>query len=208
MTEIYFLSELKKELQAGSKFTLPSGKKVNHSLVHKLLGSGETRCSCCGLEATYLQVKKVYHFNQTFYELNCYGTSQAGNPMIFTADHIYPKSKGGPDDLSNLQLMCIKCNQAKKDVVEREKQTVSYFDLEQIQGTLHQYVKTKLVPQRQAKIQTAFKKLVATRVKEYGHKHIHKAEFEKVIWPQFVEATNVQAYIIKDFRVNTVYTCE
>lgn len=50
------------------------------------------------------------------------GMDRAGNIHIdlctkdfypLTVDHIIPKSKGGPDDLENLQPMCTKCNTKK-----------------------------------------------------------------------------------------------
>jgi ATP adenylyltransferase len=30
-------------------------------------------------------------------------------------DHIVPRNKGGPDDLSNLQALCYRCNAMKRD---------------------------------------------------------------------------------------------
>jgi len=35
---------------------------------------------------------------------------------LMTVDHIKPKSKGGTDELVNLQPMCLRCNQKKKDI--------------------------------------------------------------------------------------------
>jgi 5-methylcytosine-specific restriction endonuclease McrA len=34
---------------------------------------------------------------------------------LMTIDHIYPKSKGGTNDLNNLQPMCQTCNSKKSD---------------------------------------------------------------------------------------------
>lgn len=35
--------------------------------------------------------------------------------ILFTKDHQYPKSRGGSDDIDNLQTMCFPCNHAKSD---------------------------------------------------------------------------------------------
>lgn len=47
--------------------------------------------------------------------LNLYHRNQRGNPqlLLMTQDHIIPVSKGGTNDLDNLQTMCTQCNQAK-----------------------------------------------------------------------------------------------
>ena len=63
-------------------------------------------CVSCGLEATQLAVGKekngslhVDVYTDDFYPL--------------TVDHIIPKSKGGSDELVNLDPMCARCNFAK-----------------------------------------------------------------------------------------------
>lgn len=35
--------------------------------------------------------------------------------MLFTKDHIHPRSKGGANSLKNYQPMCSPCNGAKAD---------------------------------------------------------------------------------------------
>lgn len=37
--------------------------------------------------------------------------------ILMTKDHIFPKSKGGKDHISNMQTMCYYCNQKKGDKV-------------------------------------------------------------------------------------------
>lgn len=39
-----------------------------------------------------------------------------GNEVMLTRDHIYPKSKGGLDNIKNYQVLCVKCNQKKADL--------------------------------------------------------------------------------------------
>jgi len=40
---------------------------------------------------------------------------KCGREVRLTIDHRIPKSKGGTDNLSNLQSMCDPCNQEKAD---------------------------------------------------------------------------------------------
>lgn len=41
--------------------------------------------------------------------------------VLMTKDHIFPKSKGGKDHLSNLQTMCLECNLIKADSIEEKE---------------------------------------------------------------------------------------
>ncbi len=38
--------------------------------------------------------------------------------MKLEVDHIMPVSRGGSDDISNLQLLCFECNRGKSDRVD------------------------------------------------------------------------------------------
>ena len=43
----------------------------------------------------------------------CNGCEEHFKPRYFEVDHIIPKSKGGTDHISNLQLLCGPCNKFK-----------------------------------------------------------------------------------------------
>lgn len=70
-------------------------------------------CTCvdCGLEGTYFL--KVRGNPMESWHFNLYGIDADGERILFTKDHIHPKSKGGPDSIDNMQTMCVRCN-AKK----------------------------------------------------------------------------------------------
>lgn len=46
---------------------------------------------------------------------NVYGIDKEGDNVLLTKDHIYPKSKGGLDNIKNYQVLCEKCNLDKQD---------------------------------------------------------------------------------------------
>lgn len=71
-------------------------------------------CVCCGLKGTIMALDlcdghKSPHFN-------LYG-KRNGKLVLFTRDHIQPKSKGGQDSQKNYQTMCETCNKKKRDRV-------------------------------------------------------------------------------------------
>ena len=72
-------------------------------------------CPCCGLKATHFALERSG--NAKRYHLNLYG-SFGNEEVLFTKDHIVPKSRGGKDELSNYQTMCLKCNNKKGASVE------------------------------------------------------------------------------------------
>lgn len=77
----------------------------------KLLGRTQ-KCACCGVEGKFFWLEssgaRPPHFN-------LYGVFKSGRAVLMTMDHITPKSKGGKTEESNLQLLCSRCNEVKKD---------------------------------------------------------------------------------------------
>ena len=53
--------------------------------------------------------------------LDLYGIDKDGDLHMITIDHIKPKSKGGPDHVSNYAPMCYVCNQTKADTWSETK---------------------------------------------------------------------------------------
>lgn len=74
-------------------------------------------CTCvkCGLKASYFEKDRMS--NETSYHLNLYGVDSQGNEVMFTKDHILPKSKGGKDYITNYQPMCERCNVNKSSTM-------------------------------------------------------------------------------------------
>ena len=71
-----------------------------------------TKCVTCGLQATFLAAERDDTLATDKYHLNMYGVVD-GEDILFTKDHIIPKSKGGANKLSNYQTMCTRCNSEK-----------------------------------------------------------------------------------------------
>lgn len=68
------------------------------------------KCVSCGAECTYAKLQK--NVGDERYHLEFY-VVEDGKEMIFTKDHIKPRSLGGQNALGNYQPMCRKCNVKK-----------------------------------------------------------------------------------------------
>ncbi len=75
-----------------------------------------TICSACGLKGKFFTLE--YHEGAFQWHFALYGEKE-GVPVLFTKDHIKPRSLGGKATLANLQPMCKPCNQAKGNTYEK-----------------------------------------------------------------------------------------
>jgi len=92
--------------------------EVNNLRIQCFREKGLT-CANCSLEASFAALELVQSPNYNGWALNFYGLRD-GVEIIFTKDHIYPRSKGGPDEMDNLQPMCWPCNLRKgNNVVQK-----------------------------------------------------------------------------------------
>ena len=71
-----------------------------------------TKCSCCGLEASYFAIERndEDEVRGRPYHLNLWGVNKDGEEVLFTHDHILARALGGKDEISNTQTMCTWCN--------------------------------------------------------------------------------------------------
>ncbi|MGV8131884.1 MAG: HNH endonuclease [Candidatus Pacearchaeota archaeon] len=72
-----------------------------------------TTCVTCGLKANYFALERD-NKQKAMPHLNLYALVN-GKEIMMTIDHIIPKSKGGSNDMENLQPMCSNCNEKKGD---------------------------------------------------------------------------------------------
>ena len=87
--------------------------KVRMNSIRYHLFARERVCACCGRIGTVmmLDVHGCYYSRAHF---NLYAV-QGNKLILMTRDHIIPRSKGGTDNLDNLQTLCTKCNNKKGD---------------------------------------------------------------------------------------------
>ena len=112
----YALATLRSEWETGlRKVTLEgfTAKLTSHRL-QLFFTKGEV-CVRCGLEGEFFRLET--HAEGIPPHLNLYG-SKNGKVILFTKDHIIPKSKGGANSMENYQTMCAPCNGKKADKLE------------------------------------------------------------------------------------------
>ena len=82
------------------------------------------KCVECGRVGTVFRVERASAATNHKYarwHLNLYCIKKTGGKVMMTADHIVPKSRGGPTTLENLQPMCAPCNSRKGNLLPGEE---------------------------------------------------------------------------------------
>ncbi len=89
---------------------------------YKVYAQKGVTCVTCGLKATHFalerdrikseRAQKTPFDNVYPWHLNLYAQKD-DKEILMTIDHIIPKSKGGTNDMANLQPMCCHCNVKK-----------------------------------------------------------------------------------------------
>ena len=77
----------------------------------------------CGATGAYFKMERSPgppHILYSEWHLNLYAIDKNGKEVLMTKDHRYPRSKGGPDTLDNLDPMCTVCNSRKADKIKEE----------------------------------------------------------------------------------------
>jgi hypothetical protein len=72
------------------------------------------KCDMCKLEARYFVLEKSDTNENNIFHFNLYTIDKKTKKEIyFNIDHIKPRSKGGKNEMINLQLTCENCNTEK-----------------------------------------------------------------------------------------------
>lgn len=101
------------------------GAEVNIGMLNvRLYAAKGCDCVHCELKGAFFRIERMGKGNSIFNEwhLNLYGVNEYGTEILMTKDHIHARSKGGSDEIENLQPMCEICNVKKKDMPMHEFQ--------------------------------------------------------------------------------------
>lgn len=81
---------------------MPNGSGVPTSMRRRVFREGGYQCAKCGLTG-----------EERRFPRGGYGYYTEKDGVYLSIDHIAPKSKGGSNERSNLQILCTPCNTTK-----------------------------------------------------------------------------------------------
>jgi len=119
--DIYDLENINTLLTEGlNNNIMPTlhGSELKKSQRYILFTEQKQECHTCGLKASFWALQKDSNNESKRYHLNLYGVSNEGEVILFTKDHIIPKSLGGKDKADNYQSMCSCCNAEKSNDIK------------------------------------------------------------------------------------------
>lgn len=94
--------------------------KKNTRFVSKCYHEGKHHCEHCGLEVWFSHEAKNDFLARIGVELGSPFSTRLVKCFKATCDHIVPKSRGGKNKFSNMQLLCALCNWDKGNKLESE----------------------------------------------------------------------------------------
>ncbi len=175
-------------------------KTVSNLLNYSLFKEKGTACcnsKNCEVTGTYFALERTSGPIKNIYNnwhFNLYGKRSNGKEVLITKDHVKPKSKGGSDDMSNLQTMCYRCNTKKGSMhIEEFRAIQQNVDFNwSIDNELH--IKKRMNERYGININTdEYKKICRlTKMKSTmvhyinGHKTIRKIKFNGIdVYPVY-----------------------
>lgn len=102
---------------SGTKFMIGNSIIKRNSDRYRLFANKGTTCVTCGIEANTFIVETFSTVQNP--HGNLYYISD-NVEILFTKDHIIPKSRGGLNIFENYQTMCSPCNSAKGSKLESD----------------------------------------------------------------------------------------
>lgn len=112
------------------------GRDVLSGLLgYKVFKTKGVKCCSCDTTGEYFALEKTPGNGRSKYNnwhFNLYGKDLFGREVLMTKDHITARSKGGSNELENLQPMCMICNTKKGSMHMKE------FEAKK-QGTTHNW---------------------------------------------------------------------
>ena len=116
----------------GPVYRLPSGTLFTMNNTVRVFVHKGTTCTDCGAKSKYYienpQTQLSEKLGQECVSLVLFNE----NRIKMTKDHIYPKSLGGTNSLSNMQPMCATCNVNKKDTVPEGLDTYALYSIKKM----------------------------------------------------------------------------